>query len=89
MAWPRADAADFGFGLVFGAVTKHVFVSAFLRSRIPIETWEEFSSNLYGGIVVVLNCYRIALQVSMPSLSKIMYIQCSDSEISVSLRVRM
>lgn len=33
--------------------------------------------------------HRVALQVSMPSLSKIMYIQCSDSEISVSLRVRM
>lgn len=81
-------------------------VSTFLRSRIQIETWEEFSSNLYGGIVVVLNCcsteeilwkfhevlevfHRVALQVSMPSLSKIMYIQCSDSEMSVSLRVRM
>ena len=24
-----------------------------------------FSPNLYGGIVIVLNCYRVALQVSM------------------------
>ena len=29
LAWPRADAADFGFGLVFGAVTKHVFGQMF------------------------------------------------------------